>query len=196
MNAQIIYEATDDIHPFTLPFISICLFFIMSIVYIIKTWKNAEGIVGKILFLFIPIGLSIVIITQISDYFEVKQVLTDFQNGKCNVAEGIIENYEEDYKVGTRSEGDYPDRFFVDGTEFIIHKDYSAFGVGYYWRQSDGSKLREGQYVRITYSFTFYNNIILKVELIEKDTPENNMQSRDEQLDDRSLIEDSVKMRH
>lgn len=170
MNTQIIYEATNNIHPFTLPFIIICIVLILVIVYIVKNWKKYEGpFIGKILFLLVPIGLSIAIITQFTDYFKVKQVLADFQNGKCNVAEGIIENYEEDYKVGTRSEGDYPDRFFVGGNEFIIHEDYTAFGVGYCLRHADGSELQEGQYVRITYSFTFYNNMILKVELMEED---------------------------
>ena len=59
MNTQIIYEATNNIHPFTFPFIIICIVLILVIVYIVKNWKNYGGpFIGKILFLLVPIGLS------------------------------------------------------------------------------------------------------------------------------------------
>lgn len=168
MNTQVIYEATNGFHLFSLPFIVICLILILLIVYIIKTWKNSEGIAGKILFLLIPIGLSVVVITQFADYFKVKQVFSDFQKGNCKIAEGKIENYEQNYEVGTMAKEDYPDRFFVDGTEFVVY-GYDTYGIEYFLRQADGSKLQEGQYVRITYAFSFHQNLILKIELIEKD---------------------------
>lgn len=168
MNKQLIYEVTNDVTLFSLPFIIICLAFILVIIYIIKTWKNSDGIVGKFLFLLIPIVMSIAIITQFVNFFKIKHILSDFEKGKCEVAEGKIENYEQYYKIGTMSEEDYPDRFFVDGTEFILY-GYSTYGIEYFLRQTDGGKLQEGQNVRITFANNFYENLILKVELIEKD---------------------------
>lgn len=173
MSKQLIYEATNDITLFSLPFIIICLAFVFIIIYIIKTWKHSEGTVGKILFLLIPIVMSIIIITQSVNFFKIKHVLSDFEKGKCEVVEGKIENYEQYYKIGTMAKEDYPDRFFVDGIEFIVY-GYSTYGIEYFLRQTDGSKLQEGQDVRITFANCFYQNLILKVELIEKDdTAEN-----------------------
>lgn len=167
MSTQVIYEVTNDstVQPFSLPIIIICLLLIISIAYIIKTWKNSESVVGKILFILIPIGLSIAIITQFANFFRIKQVLSDFEKGNCEVVEGKVENYEQFYEVGTMAKEDYPDRFFVDGTEFIVY-GYSTYGIEYYWRRADGSKLQEGQYVRITYANHFHENLILKVEVI------------------------------
>ena len=59
-------------------------------------------------------------------------MLLDFENGNCQVAVGRIENYEQHYQVGTMSMKDYPDRFFVDDTEFIVY-GYPTYGVEYYW---------------------------------------------------------------
>ncbi|MGN0526303.1 MAG: hypothetical protein ACI4IF_02630 [Acutalibacteraceae bacterium] len=170
MNTHVLYEVTNDsiVHPFSLSFVIICLFFVLSIVYISKTWKNSDSLLGKILFLLVPFLLSVAILTQFINFFKIKHVLSDFENGNCQVAVGKIENYEQHYEVGTMAMEDYPDRFFVDDTEFIVY-GYSTYGIEYYWRQVDGSKLQEGQYVRITYKNCFYENLILKVELIEKD---------------------------
>ena len=102
MNTQIIYEATGDISPFSLPFVVICLFFILAIVYAIKVWKNSD--VGvKIGLILVPILTSIVIISQFSNFFRIKQVFQNFQNGNCKIAEGKIENYEQYYEVGFSS---------------------------------------------------------------------------------------------
>lgn len=170
MNTQIIYEATGDISPFSLPFVVICLFFILAIVYAIKVWKKSD--VGvKIGLILVPVLTSIVIISQFSNFFRTKQVFENFKNGNCKIAEGKIENYEQYYEVGTMAKEDYPDRFFVDGTEFIVY-GYYTYGIEYFWRQDDGSPLQEGQYVRITYENSFHQNLILKVELIEKDNTE------------------------
>ncbi|MCH5191718.1 MAG: hypothetical protein J1F23_06085 [Oscillospiraceae bacterium] len=170
MNIQTIYEATNDFTPFSLPFIIICLVFILAIVYAIKVWKKSN--VGvKIGLILVPVLMSIVIISQFSNFFRTEKVFSDFQKGNCKIAEGEIENYEQYYEVGTMAKEDYPDRFFVDGTEFIVY-GYSTYGIEYFWRQDDGSPLQEGQYVRITYENCFYQNLILKVELIEKDNTE------------------------
>lgn len=170
MNIQIVYETTGDISPFSLPFIVICLFFIVVIAYAIKVWKNSN-VGAKIGLILVPVLMSIVIISQFSNFFRTKQVFENFQNGNCKTAEGRIENYEQNYRVGTMEKDDYPDRFFVDGTEFIVY-GYSTYGIEYFCRQNDGSPLQEGQYVRITYENCFHENLILKVELIEKGNTE------------------------
>lgn len=165
MNTQIIYEATNDITPFSLPFIIICLFFILSLIYSLRVWKNSDfgGRLGLVL---IPLILAFAIIIQFINFFKVEQLFWDFKHGNCEVAEGKIENYEQYYEVGTMSKEDYPDRFWVDDTEFIVY-GYSTYGLEYFLRQADGSPLEEGQNVRIYYIFAFYQNLIFKVELLE-----------------------------
>ena len=78
MNTQIIYEATGDISPFSLPFVVICLFFILAIVYAIKVWKKSD--VGvKIGLILVPVLTSIVIISQFSNFLEPNKCLKIFK---------------------------------------------------------------------------------------------------------------------
>lgn len=165
MNTKIIYEATNDITPFSLPFIIFCLFFIVSIIVLLKLWKNSNfgGRIGLIL---IPLLMSVVLISHFSVFFETEQLFREYEKGNCEVAEGMIVNYEQYYEVGTMSKEDYPDRFLVDGTEFIVY-GYSTYGLEYYLRQVDGSLLKEGQNVRICYINAFHENLIFKIELLE-----------------------------
>lgn len=171
MNTQIIYDVSNEppITPFSIPVIIICLLSIIFIVYLIKTWKNSDSVVGNIILLVVAVFvLSITVTTHSVNFFKVKKILSDYEKGNCEVVEGQLENYEQFYKVGTMAEEDYPDRFFVGDTEFIVY-GYSTYGVEYFWRQSDGSELQEGQDVRITYVNCFHENLILKVELLEED---------------------------
>lgn len=171
MNTQIIYDVANDppTWPFSLSLIIVSFVSIVFIAYLIITWKNSDSLVGNIILLVVAIFvLFITITTQITDFFKIKQIFSDYEKGNCEVVEGKIENYEQFYKVGTMAKQDYPDRFFVDDTEFIVY-GYSTYGVEYFWRQSDGSKLQEGQDVRITYANCFHENLILKVELMEED---------------------------
>ena len=170
MNTQIIYDVANEppITPFSIPVIIICLLSIIFIVYLIKTWKNSDSVVGNIILLVVAVFvLSITVTTHSVNFFKVKKILSDYEKGNCEVVEGQIENYEQFYKVGTMAEEDYPDRFFVGDTEFIVY-GYSTYGVENFWRQSDGSELQEGQDVRITYVNCFHENLILKVELMEE----------------------------
>lgn len=165
MNPKIVYEATNDITPFSLPFIIFCLFLILALIIALKLWKNSN-VGGKIGLILIPLLMSIVLISQFSNFFIAKQLFWTFENGNCEVAEGRIVNYEQDFKIGTMSEENYPDRFFVDGTEFIVY-GYPTYGLEYYLRQVDGSNLKEGQTVRISYINCFHENLIFRIELLE-----------------------------
>ena len=166
MNTQIVYEATNDITPFSFSFIIFCLFFILSLIFIFKLWKNSN-IGGKFGLILIPLLMSIVLISHFAIFFQTEQLFWNFKKGACEVVEGKIVNYEQYYKVGTMSNENYPDRFFVDDTEFIVF-GYSTYGLEYCLRQADGSILKEGQNVRICYMNAFHENLIFKIEILEE----------------------------
>lgn len=166
MKTKIVYEATNDITPFSLSFIIFCLFFILSLIILFKLWKNSN-LGGRIGLILIPFLMSIVLISHFAAFFEIEKLFSEFEKGNCEVVEGKIVIYEQYYEIGTMSKEDYPDRFLVDGTEFIVF-GYSTYGLEYYLRQADGSPLKEGQNVRICYINAFHENLIFKIEMLEE----------------------------
>lgn len=165
MNNTIIYEATNGITPFSIPFAIFCLIFLIVIAYALKVWKKSElGV--KIGLVLVPAVMSIVLIAQFATFFQTKQVLDSYIKGDCEIVEGEISNYEQKYEVGTMSEDKYPDRFFVNNIEFIVY-GYQTYGIEYCLRQADGSKLENGQSVKIYYTKFKYENLILKIELTD-----------------------------
>lgn len=166
MNTKTFYEATNDITPFSIPFIIFCLFFILTLIVLLKLWKNSS-VSGRCGLVLIPVLMSVAIVSQFSTFFATKQLFEEFKNGNCEIAEGKIVNYEQNYEIGTMAKENYPDRFFVDNTEFIVY-GYSTYGLEYSLRQTDGSILKNGQNVRITYSNRFHENLILKIEIINQ----------------------------
>lgn len=158
MEYTCIYEALPN-SLVSLPFILLCVLEFCVAIYGIINWKT-NAVSGKICICLVFILLIMFISVTIYNYFDSDTIWETYQNGDCLVAEGII----EDYKVGNEGR---PDRFTVNGVDFAVSNS-SATGYGYTMRQDSGGVLRNGQYCKIFYVPYKYENVIMKILLVQE----------------------------
>lgn len=160
MEYGIIYEASHN-HLVTIPFIIIVVLEILLTVYTVINWKyNSTS--GRIGMCFVGIFLLMIISAIIFKYLSTQSIWNDYKNNNYQIVEGIIENYE----VGTDEKLSFPDRFSIEGTEFVV-SNHPSTGYGYSLRQYDGGVLRDGCKCAIYYVPYGFENVIMKIELLE-----------------------------
>lgn len=155
MEYTCIYEALPN-RSVILPVIILCILELCMAIYGIINWKY-NAVSGKIGICLISF-LLLFFITCSVYYCIVSYTIWDtYQNGDYLIAEGII----EDYKV--ENEG-HPDKFTVNGSYFYIPKP-----AGWEWEHDDGSRiLHNGQYCKIFYVPYKYENVIMKILLVQE----------------------------
>jgi len=162
---QIIYEA-EHFYKFSLsiPFIVICIIDVI-IIFLLARFVVKNGIHNakyEILFFgFIIAVLSLIIGSLIYCHIDAKHKVYDqYLKGNYSTVEGYIENYTPD-PDGAR----LPDRFNINDIDFSVPGYVSCWG--YPLRKVDGGILENGMKVKICYIHYKYENVIMKIELIE-----------------------------
>lgn len=160
MDYKIIYEAQSSyggISP-----VMIIPIFIAVVVGIgtIKAWKSDKRSL-KIMFAFLSAVIFLIFFSLLFNEFRSKnEVYKPYVNGKSSIIEGTIEKY-----VPNTDGSQLPDRFEVGSTDFAIPGFTSKWG--YPLRQIDGGILKDGLKVRIHYIHYKFENVIMKLELLE-----------------------------
>lgn len=166
MNNSIIYEAKIS-NEVSVPFIILVVVFLIILIFgIIACVKNPQArIVDKIGPFIVDFILLFIIICLAVNSFDSKYKVWDqYSKGDYLVAEGTIENYE---KVKGISDKDIKyDSFTVSGINF--HVPGFATVWGYPLRQIDGGVLKNGIKVKIYYIPYKFENVIMKLELVEQ----------------------------
>lgn len=165
MNNLIIYEAKPSHEISILFFIIILIFIIVLIFGITLCIKNREArVIDKIgPFVVDAILLFIIICIVITSFDSKNKVWNQYSKGNYLVAEGSIANYEE--VKGISNEDIKYDSFSIAKTEFHVPGFTTIWG--YPLRQVDGGVLKNGLKVKIYYVPYKFENVIMKLELIE-----------------------------
>ena len=102
----------------------------------------------------------LIIICILISHMSSISIYNDYLDGEYIIVEGTISNYE----IGTGERGAYPDRFTVQGVDFII-SDNNSTGYGYSLRHSNGGLLENGKKCKIYYIPYKGENVIMKLYL-------------------------------
>lgn len=157
-NYRIIYEASTECY---IP-IGASIFLFIEIAWItisVVKWKK-EVLSTKLLLLFLMMFFCFLLLCNLYEYVDVRLNITEkYKFGIVEVVEGEIYDYES---VNKNERG--MDHFFVDGVEFSLS---SFTGYGYNIKQRDGGILKNGIYVRIYYIPYKYENVMMKLELLD-----------------------------
>lgn len=155
-----IYEALPN-NLFSTPFVILSVIELILTIDTIVNWRNNKnsGKIGMLIVLFVPF---IIIVSTIYSYCSSQMIWDNYKSGNYYTVEGKI----EDYEIGTKEKLAYPDRFTVNGVHFIIAESPST-GYGYSKRQYDGGSLRNGLYCKIYYIPYRFENVIMKLEIVQ-----------------------------
>mgnify|MGYP001213392452 CR=1 FL=1 len=152
----------------SVPSIIIILVFIILLIYGIIMWKNNPEvrIIDKIgPFVVDGILLICIISVTITSIDSKYRVWNEYTKGNYLIAKGTIGSYEE---VKGISETDIKyDSFIVSDIEFHVPGFVTVWG--YPLRQVDGGVLKNGMNVEIYYIPYKFENVIMKIELLESD---------------------------
>lgn len=155
-----IYEAEASTSIY-IPISSIVFLFleIMVIAISVTIWRR-QVFSTRILLLFLMLFIGFLMFCSIYQYIDVRMNITDkYIDGNFEIVEGRIYNYEavEKHEQGT-------DYFYVDNVMFTLS---SFTGYGYNVEQRDGGVLKNGMSVKIYYVPYKYENVMMRVELLE-----------------------------
>lgn len=141
-------------------FIGITITFILAAIFRDPLNKILHAHISKrMAWLGVILMAFITVMNSISSLLEHKQLLAALENNKALQIKGQIAEYiPERQKTGTQS-GRW-ESFVVGNVKFNI----SGTQAGYRTTQKDGSPLREGDQVRISYLSTEFGLIILRLE--------------------------------
>ncbi len=157
---QVIYEASN--HQLSvIPGVWLILIIALISLYLKITWKTNSAS-GKIC-IFIVLSILIVGVTSFFvSYCSSQTVYKKYLNGEYYIVEGQISEYE----LGTDEKPSYPDRFSVKGIPFIV-SDSPVSGFGYPLRKIDGGILKDGMRCKIYYIPHRFENIIMKLCVVD-----------------------------
>ena len=155
-----IYEATPfyGVHP---AFVIFCVITFLIILLVIVFWKKVDTGV-RCFTSAIIVFLLFIIFCQAYTSIDTKcKVYNVYVAGEYLTVQGVI----SDYTLAEEGQLNLPDSFNVDGVEFSVPGFVSAWG--YPLKQVDGGVLEEGMYVRIRYIPYKFENVIMKIEILE-----------------------------
>ena len=142
-------------------FVIFCVITVLITLFVIVFWKKVDTGV-RCLALAIIVFLLFMISCQAYTSIDAKRkVYNAYVAGEYLEIQGVI----SDYTLAEEGEPNLPDRFFVNELRFSVPGSVSAWG--YPLKQVDGGILQEGITVRICYIPYKYENVIMKLEVIE-----------------------------
>ena len=161
MEYSTIYEASHN-YLITTPFIIAVVLEILLTIYAIINWKyNSIG--GRMGMCIAGAFLLFIISVTLVKYCSTQLIWDSYKNNDYQIVEGTIENYE----VGSDEKISFPDRFSIEGTEFII-SNHQSFGYGYSLRHCDGGVLCNGLRCAIYYIPYGSENVIMKIMIYKE----------------------------
>lgn len=155
-----IYEA-QPVYGINPAFLILCLITILIVVLIVVFWGKVDKGV-RCLSLAVAFFLLFIITCQVYTAIDAKRKVYDrYIAGEYLTVEGII----TDYTLAEEGQPNLPDSFCVDEVNFSVPGFVSAWG--YPLKRADGGILENGIYVRIYYIPYKFENVIMKMELLE-----------------------------
>lgn len=159
---MVLYEAQRA----SFPILMVLILTIVALIFLVLniwSWKRNE-VAARICLTVITALLLAVVGIVFVEYSKTQEIFALYECGEYQQVTGVI----TDYTVRqTDSQEAIPDDFLVSGITFYAHSSGSAaFGYGYP-RRSDGGQLENGQIVMIYYSPYQYENVILKILLLD-----------------------------
>lgn len=158
---NIIYEAmpVSGLSDLSLEFIIMFIVTLVACVATVILWKRA-GIAERCFFTFISIFLAYIVGCQIYVGLDAKANVYDkYVRGEYEIVEGEITEYcpaEYDNQL---------DEFTVGEKEFFVPGFVSCWG--YPIKQADGGVLKDRLKVRICYVEYKFENVIMKIEILD-----------------------------
>ncbi len=157
---NVIYEAKPfyGVNPV---FTVFCVITALLVLLLIVFWKKVDTGVHWFISLIIAFMLF-VIFSQMFVFFEAKcKVYEEYKKGNYFVVEGRIKGYVP----AEEGQPNLPDQFNVNGVAFQVPGFVSIWG--YPLKNTDGGVLKEGTPVRIYYIPYKFENVIMKLEILE-----------------------------
>ena len=141
-------------------FIVFLIITILIFALLVAFWKKID-IGGRFFVSFIIIFCAFIVFCQAYTAIEAKnKVYDEYQKGNYLVAEGEISGYT----TAEEGQSNLPDYFYVDNVEFQVPGFVTSWG--YPLKKVEGGILENGMKVRICYIEYKYENVIMKIELL------------------------------
>ena len=157
---KLIYEARlyYGVNP---AFVMLCLIPVFIIALLIIFWKKVD--IGVRCFVSsIIVFILFIIFSQVYIAIDSKhKVYNAYVSGEYLTVEGVI----SEYTLAEEGQPNLPDRFYVNDVRFSVPGFVSIWG--YPLKQVDGGILKDGIYVRICYIPYKFENVIMKLEILE-----------------------------
>lgn len=157
---KVIYEAKPyyGLNP---AFVVFCIVTIIVAIILFAFWKKVDIGVRCFVSFIIVFFLFVIccqIYTGIHSWYNIYRA---YVLGNYTIAEGTI----DEYTFAEEGQPNLPDRFSVGGVCFQAPGFVSSWG--YPLKSSDGGVLKDGMVVRIHYVSYKYENVIMRIELLE-----------------------------
>ncbi len=160
MSYQIIYEAKQSYGGLSPILIIPIIIAIVIAIGTIKAWKSG-ALSMKIIFSILSIIMLLVFFSITWNELNSRiKVYDPYKKGEYQIVEGKIEKY-----LPNTDRTQLPDRFEVNDVDFVVPGFNTKWG--YPLRQIEGGVLKEGLTVRIQYIHYKFENVIMKLELLE-----------------------------
>lgn len=157
---NVLYEAGAE-YGVSPTFLVFCCVLVTIIIIVVACWQKIDlgvRIFSSILILF----LSFIVVCQIYVAFDARnKIYNEYRLGHYYVAEGEIYNYT----CAEDGEDNLPDYFSVSNVNFQVPGFVSCWG--YPLKVADGGVLHEGMRVRILYINYKFENVIMRIEIID-----------------------------
>ena len=157
---KLIYEARlyYGVNP---AFVMLCLIPVFIIALLIIFWKKVD--IGVRCFVSsIIVFILFIIFSQVYIAIDSKhKVYNAYVSGEYLTVEGVI----SEYTLAEEGQPNLPDSFYVNDVSFSVPGFVSIWG--YPLKQVDGGILKDGIYVRICYIPYKFENVIMKLEILE-----------------------------
>ena len=142
-------------------FVIFSLVAIFVTLYLILSWgKFDTG--DRIFFSIISAVMLLVVFSQVYTAIDAKhKVYNAYVSGEYLTVEGVI----SEYTLAEEGQPNLPDDFYVNDVSFSVPGFVSIWG--YPLKQVDGGILKDGIYVRICYIPYKFENVIMKLEILE-----------------------------
>lgn len=142
-------------------FVIFCVITVLITLLVIVFWKKVDTGVRCLVSAIIVFMFFIISCQAYTSIDAKRKVYNAYVAGEYLEIQGVI----SDYTLAEKGEPNLPDRFFVNELRFSVPGFVSAWG--YPLKQVDGGILQEGITVRICYIPYKYENVIMKLEVIE-----------------------------
>ena len=142
-------------------FVIFCITALLAVLLVIVFWKKID-IGVRCLSIAIIVFMLFIVSCQVYTAIDAKhKVYNAYIAGEYLTVQGVI----SDYTLAEEGQPNLPDRFYVDDIPFSVPGFVSAWG--YPLKHADGGILEDGMRVRIYYVPYKFENVIMRIELID-----------------------------